>query len=145
MKSLIFVKEVNEETGKVDLKLEELPLEMVCDLRGYKIVNIVASGKLLDENQNVDLSKMARADPTTRYNPDAFSGLWKPIRFTNSKGVALKKPVCHIFDPGTFVMMGFTDMNDVEEAYGLLKEEVQKYPDEKRTYASIWQIRVQSV
>ena len=130
VKSILFIVSEDEKTSKRKLELKEMPLGAVCGLVGYKTVNIVASGKLLDDGQHVDLSKMSRSDPMTRYNPDAFSGLWKPIRYTNSKGIELKKPVCHIFDPGTFVMMGFTDMDDVSEAYELLKAEVQKYTDE---------------
>lgn len=128
--SVLFVVETDEETGKNDLKLKELLLGEVCDLVGYKIVNIVVSGMLLEKPGHVDLNKMHREDHTTRYNPDAFSGLWKPIRYTNNKGVRLSGPVSHIFDPGTFVAMGFKNIADVDEAYEFLKQAVKKYPDE---------------
>lgn len=136
VKSVILMKYYDEETGKSEFKFEERNLGDVCLLEGYKIVNIVASGRLLDEGCNVDLSRMAREDPTTRYNPDVFSGLWKPLGNIGSGGsgggggVKFKNPVSHIFDPSTYVMMGFKEMKEVKKAFHILREEVKKYPDE---------------
>lgn len=136
--SMILIEYYDKDTGKSEFNLEERLLGCVCKFKGYRVVNIVASGHLLDEGCNVDLSKMAREDPTTRYNPDAFSGLWKPLRQgkVNMQPTKRKRgekkpknPVCHIFDPSTYVMMGFKCMKEVKVAFRYLREEVKKYPD----------------
>ena len=87
----------------------------MTDNSNYKIQNIVATTSL---EKPIPLTKLARTQPNTEYNPETFPGLI--LRVKKPKSAVL------VFTSGNLVCTGTKDKNQLEESMRQLNRNVKE-------------------